>query len=292
LSRRKDKRVTGAPGAASQIRRITQRIGWPPEASIFFNFPEARNATYRLSSDQKGAVAPSVPGNSRAVSPLSLHTQSAVRLAASVSARTICRPSGEMTNSIGDGAAVHPRRRVDFLPWPPLTWMPDGRLIFAAVRNGGGSDLLTVSAGGGEAEDLLVTEFSEDAARVSPDGRWLAYRSNRSGRSEIWVRAIAGSAPIRVSQDGGREPIWSRDGRELFYLQGNKVIALTVKAGQEFSFAPPRVLFDRPYSPGFGDNPTGLDITAQSGAGLDLDAPIASPPAGRPQNVTRKPNCS
>jgi serine/threonine-protein kinase len=139
--------------------------------------------------------------------------------------------------------------------------MPDGRLIFAVVRAaGGGSDLLTVPAAGGKAEDLVVTEFSEDSARVSPDGRWLAYRSNRSGRSEIWVRATAGSAPVRVSQDGGREPIWSRDGRDLFYLQANRVIGLTVKAGQEFSFAPPVVLFDRPYFHGFGDNPSGLDI--------------------------------
>ena len=99
--------------------------------------------------------------------------------------------------------------------------MPDGRLILAVLHpSGGGSDLLMLPADGGKADELIKTEFSEDSARVSPDGRWLAYRSNRSGRSEIWVRATAGSAPVRVSQDGGREPTWSRDGRELFYLQG------------------------------------------------------------------------
>jgi hypothetical protein len=57
----------------------------------------------------------------------------------------------------------------------------------------------------------------------------------------------SGSAPIRVSQNGGREPVWSRNGRELFYLQGTKVIALTVKPSGEFAFEPPVVLFDGPY---------------------------------------------
>jgi serine/threonine-protein kinase len=145
----------------------------------------------------------------------------------------------------------------EILPRPPLAWMPDGRLILAVARVTGGSrDLLTVPAGGGKAEDLIKTEFSEDSARVSPDGRWLAYRSNRSGRSEIWVRATAGAAPVRVSQDGGREPVWSRNGRELFYLQENKMIAVAVKAGQEFSFSPPVTLFDRPYW--HSEDPTGF----------------------------------
>ena len=156
----------------------------------------------------------------------------------------------------------------DILPKPPLAWMPDGRLIFGVGRaTGGGSDLLTIPAGGGKAEDLVTTEFSEDSARVSPGGRWLAYRSNRSGRSEIWVRATGGSAPVRVSQDGGREPVWSRDGRELFYLQGNKMIALAVKGGQQFSFAPPVLVFDRPYF--HFDDPTGLTFAGSYDVAAD-----------------------
>jgi hypothetical protein len=159
-----------------------------------------------------------------------------------------------------DGSALQPRALrlipgdapgdvfASVLPTLPLAWMPDGRLAIGLVRaTGGGSDLMTVSAEGGKAEDLIRTEYSEDAARISPDGRWLTYRSNRSGRSEIWVRAVAGSASMRVSQNGGREPLWSRDGRELFYLEGNKVIALAVKSGEDFSFSAPEVLFDQPY---------------------------------------------
>ncbi|HZM95407.1 MAG TPA: protein kinase [Vicinamibacterales bacterium] len=169
-----------------------------------------------------------------------------------------------------DGSALQPQpipielgndERFIVFARPPLTWTPDGRLIIAFVReSGGGSDLLALPAEGGRVDELVRTEFNEDSARVSPDGRWLAYRSNRSGRSEIWVRAIAGSAPARVSQDGGREPVWSRNGRELFYLQSNKVIAIAVKPGESFSFGSPVLLFDRPYFHGFGGGPAGEDV--------------------------------
>jgi Tol biopolymer transport system component len=132
----------------------------------------------------------------------------------------------------------------------PVAWMPTGRLALVVVRNTGGavnSDVVTVPVEGGEAEDLIRTEYSEDSVRISPNGRWLAYRSNRSGRSEIWVRAVTGSAPTLVSQNGGREPVWARDGTELFYLEGNKMMALAVKGGQDFSFSAPQLLFDEPY---------------------------------------------
>jgi len=138
----------------------------------------------------------------------------------------------------------------------PQGWMPDGRLLLAGARRSGSAtlnaDLVTVPAEGGKAEDLIRTEYVEDSASVSPDGQWLSYRSTRSGRPEIWVRAVAGSAPVRVSQNGGREPLWSRDGRELYYLEGNKLVALAVKPGQEFSFGAPTILFDQPYFHGFG----------------------------------------
>jgi Tol biopolymer transport system component len=141
-------------------------------------------------------------------------------------------------------------------PMLPLGWTPDGHLLLAGVR-AGNADIVAVPAEGGKTEDVVRTDYVEDAATVSPDGRWMAYRSTRSGRSEIWVQGVAaGSAPVRVSQNGGREPLWSRDGRELYYLEGNKPIALAVKSGSEFSFDAPAVLFDQPYFHGFtGTNP-------------------------------------
>ena len=129
-------------------------------------------------------------------------------------------------------------------PMPPLTWLRDGRLVIAANRSTGGADIMTLPAEGGRAEELIRTDYVEDSASVSPDGKWLAYRSNRTGRDEIWVQAAGGSAPVRVSQNGGREPLWSRSGRELFYLEGPKMMALVIKAGQDFAFDPPTMLFD------------------------------------------------
>ena len=142
------------------------------------------------------------------------------------------------------------------------------------------ADLVTGPAEGGTSEDLVRTEFVEDSASVSPDGRWLAYRTTRSGRGEIWVQATTGSAPVRVSQNGGREPVWSRDGRELYYLEGNKMIALGVRPGQEFTFASPEVLFDQPYFHGFELRPpVVLSSTSCEATTLERDGRFVDDPA-------------
>jgi Tol biopolymer transport system component len=132
---------------------------------------------------------------------------------------------------------------------PPLTWLPDGRLVFAMNdAAGGGADLLAVPPIGSDSPDeILATMYGEDSAVISPDGRWLAYRSTRTGRGEIWVMGLDGTAPVRVSENGGQEPVWSRDGRELYYLEGNRMMAIQVDTGTAFAFRPASVLFDRPF---------------------------------------------
>jgi eukaryotic-like serine/threonine-protein kinase len=96
----------------------------------------------------------------------------------------------------------------------------------------------------------LETEFQENEPKLSPDGRWLAYRSNESKRSEIYVVSFpqpGGKWPI--STTGGQEPVWSRDGRELYYYSlDNKIMAVDTKpAGPKSSqlqFGVPRPLFE------------------------------------------------
>jgi Tol biopolymer transport system component len=97
----------------------------------------------------------------------------------------------------------------------PTDWSPDGRLL--AVNASG--DVWTVSADGTVSMPLLAEGFVERDARFSPDGRWIAYVSEESGRPEVSVRGLAG-APNRlvVSSGGGDQPVWRRDGRELFYV--------------------------------------------------------------------------
>ena len=83
----------------------------------------------------------------------------------------------------------------------------------------------------GKPELFLRTPFDETEPAFSPDGRWIAYASNESGRYEVYVRPFPGGAPSgsgkwQISTGGGFHPIWSRDGRELFYetLSDNRIM--------------------------------------------------------------------
>ena len=92
----------------------------------------------------------------------------------------------------------------------------------------------------------------EGKAAVSPDGRWLAYASGESGTFEVYVRPFpdAGSARWQVSAAGGTDPVWSRNGRELFYIGGQQeMMSVEIAAGASFTITPPRPLFSTsPYS--------------------------------------------
>jgi serine/threonine-protein kinase len=99
---------------------------------------------------------------------------------------------------------------------------PDGKeVVFYQNTQTARGDLLTMSLEGDHrVQSLLQTPFDEQEGTISPDGRWIAYESDSSGRNEIYVRpfpAIA-SGQSQVSTAGGRRPLWARDGQELFYL--------------------------------------------------------------------------
>jgi len=96
---------------------------------------------------------------------------------------------------------------------------------------------------------VVRTPAYEGGAQFSPDGRWLAYASNESGRFEVYVRPYDESQRrFAVSSDGGSYPLWRRDGAELFYRSGNKMMAVSVSArGSDVTLSTPRMLFDRRY---------------------------------------------
>jgi len=93
---------------------------------------------------------------------------------------------------------------------------------------------------------FVVSAFSERAARFSPDGRWVAYVSDQSGRDEIHVRPFSGPAEtISISNDGGTEPAWSPNGTELFYRdREGRMMSVAVKPTGDLAPERPRVLFD------------------------------------------------
>ena len=141
------------------------------------------------------------------------------------------------------------------------SWSPDGRVLavtdFDPVQGGDGDIWLFPADGKGEARPFLKTPFGERAGRFSPDGRWIAYTSNESGRDEVYVQVLPGpGGKWQVSTDGGGQPVWARSGRELFYRNGDKLMATPVTAQPTFFAGTPRVLFAGRYwqsLPGRGD---------------------------------------
>lgn len=108
---------------------------------------------------------------------------------------------------------------------------PDGStLLFARFVPGSSIDTYAVSLTGSiPPRAVLNTRAYEGGARFSPDGRWLAYVSDVSGRPEVYVRSFTrADRQWPVSTAGGTQPVWSRDGREVFYLNGSEFLAVQV----------------------------------------------------------------
>jgi Tol biopolymer transport system component len=130
-----------------------------------------------------------------------------------------------------------------------LQWSPDGRAIAYVSRN----DIWMLPLFGDRKPIPVVQSgFGEDGFSFSPDGRWLAYRSNESGQPEIHVRPLPSDLSqtrpergVRVSIGGASNPRWRRDAKELFYLDRDNVLtAVDVLEGQTFQTSQPRRLFE------------------------------------------------
>jgi len=123
-------------------------------------------------------------------------------------------------------------------------------LLFQEYGEITGSDIWTMSLHGDRTpQPLLQTMFNEGGAQFSPDGRWVAYASDESGRSEIYVRSLpATNRRWQVSAAGGDEPMWSRNQRELFYRAGDQLMAVAVMPrADSFTVGQPRMLFSGKY---------------------------------------------
>ena len=112
---------------------------------------------------------------------------------------------------------------------------------------------------------LVVTESDEQAPAVSPDGRWLAYLSDETGRNEVFVRPFPDTdrGKWQISEGGARAPLWAHNGRELFYMSADRdMMVAEIQAGPPFSVGQRRVLFrvDQRYAMSVVTG--GYDITA------------------------------
>jgi Tol biopolymer transport system component len=184
-----------------------------------------------------------------------------------------------------DGTGTVERLLKDSDPLWPLSIAANGeRLVYGRGPLFFGTDLhmLTLDAQR-RSEPLIETEFNEANAEISPDGKWLAYGSNLSGRDEVYVQAFpVGGGRWPISTAGGKEPLWSPDGRELFYRTETEVMSVPVKTTDGFAAgAPARVVADS-YESGGG---RGYDISLDGKRFLMLKAAERIDPDGGPARL-------
>ena len=126
----------------------------------------------------------------------------------------------------------------------PDSWSPDGEfLVLHEARAGSGYDLMLLALKeDGEASPILESEFDELVARISPNGQWMAYISNESGEFQVYVTSFPkpGSRHL-ISTDGGRQPVWAPNGKELFYRIGDQIMVVDITTDPVFSAATPEV---------------------------------------------------
>ena len=189
---------------------------------------------------------------------------------------------------VADGTGVAERLTTSGNGQFPTGITPDGTaVVFFETTPTMGRDLLQLALDGTRrATPLLQTKFDERNAIVSPDGRWLAYESNSSGSFEIYVRPFpnVGGGQWAVSTAGGTRPLWSRSGRELFYVgPDGALLRVPVEAsGATWNAGTPMKLFDRRYFTGGAAGRT-YDVSPDGQRFLMIKAPgtdaSATPPA-------------
>jgi eukaryotic-like serine/threonine-protein kinase len=146
-------------------------------------------------------------------------------------------------NGVGSEALIVRSDRTKY----PSDWSPDGRLILFRVNDATSNfELWTLPAAGERTPaPFLKPAFGVSNGQFSPDGRWVAYATNESGRWEIAVSPFPGpGGSWKISSAGGTEPRWRRDGKELYYIAPDgKLMAVEVKAGTSFEAGEARPLF-------------------------------------------------
>jgi Tol biopolymer transport system component len=154
----------------------------------------------------------------------------------------------------------------------PVAFSPDGQfLAFDQKDPETGDDAWVLPLRGNKTPQAVArTRFGEGSMKFSPDGRWVAYSSDESGKPEVYVQAFPGPGlKVQISNDGGIDPVWRRSGGELFYRSRNKMMVVSVVTSPQFKASAPRQLWEGTYSQGIaascgmpGVSSSNYDVTA------------------------------
>ena len=181
---------------------------------------------------------------------------------------------------IADGSAPPERLTTSEFAQKPESWAPDGQwLAFEEQRPETGFDIWVLSMEG----DRTSRPFAQSAAnetgpRFSPDGRYISYASDESGRDEVYIQVFSSSGPSsgrkwQVSTAGGNSPFWNPNGRDLIYANGSEILVVDVDTRGELTLGNPRALFEVPSALGVP-----MDISSDGQRLVFIDA-SAVPPA-------------
>jgi Tol biopolymer transport system component len=160
------------------------------------------------------------------------------------------QPAGAVFSIAADGGEQKPQQISAAGHFHPIALLPNGREMLAVDVGSQttNTDIVRWQIGQNDAREAVVQTPAREGFEgyaLSPDGRWLAYTSNQTGQLEIWVRPYPGpGAPVRVSPNGGIEPVWAKRGQELYYLEETRLMAAAVVPGATLAFKTPTPLFE------------------------------------------------
>ncbi|MCG8608043.1 serine/threonine-protein kinase [bacterium] len=142
-------------------------------------------------------------------------------------------------------------------PVNAISWSPDGQILAMEENHlESGMNILTFSLKERRTQPFLVTPYNERSPMFSPDGKWIAYVSDESGQKEIYVQPFPGpGSRWPISTEGGQEPVWSVDGKELFFRNGDKMMVVAIEYRREFKASTPRQLFEGRFVSDGGGHP-------------------------------------
>jgi Tol biopolymer transport system component len=158
----------------------------------------------------------------------------------------------------------------------PTSFSPDGSVLLLAVNSAGkdsNADIVAYHLEERSQEPFLATEHLEGGGQFSPDGKWVSFVSDQTGQFEVYIVAWPGGGnPRQISNRGGREPLWSADGRQVFYRNGTNMVAVSLGPGPGLQPEKPRILFEGPYegllgtidSPNYAVHPDGRFLMLRS----------------------------